>query len=53
MTEEKEVYFSEYCPRCKHEDVEESDPYQPCNDCLNEPFGMNSHKPAKFEEATE
>lgn len=50
MDHEKEVYFHQYCPRCKHKDVEESDPYGKCNDCLNEPVNTDSHKPLYFEE---
>lgn len=44
----KEVFFYEYCEKCvnwKKPDVDE-----PCNECLNEPFNMNSHKPVYFKE---
>ena len=50
MDHEKEVYFHLYCPKCKNKDVEESDPYGKCNDCLNEPVNTDSHKPLYFEE---
>lgn len=46
----KEVHFGEYCSKCKHEEVKESE--DPCFDCLNEPVNLNSHKPVKYEERT-
>jgi hypothetical protein len=44
----KEVYFHEYCKKCKHEEVE--DKKDPCNECLGEPTNLYSHKPIRFEE---
>ena len=44
----KEVYFNQYCPKCKHEKLPETDDI--CNDCMTEPVNLNSHKPVKFEE---
>jgi hypothetical protein len=44
----KEVYFEEYCQKCKHEKLKESE--DPCYDCLMEAVNLNSHKPVKFEE---
>lgn len=44
----KEVYFSEYCEKCKNHDTKETD--EPCNECLDIPMRYNSHKPEKFEE---
>ena len=44
----KEVYFNEYCSKCKHEKVKDED--DPCAECLEEPVNVNSHKPVKFEE---
>ena len=44
----KEVYFNEYCDRCKYRDLPASD--EPCFECLDFPARENSHKPAKFEE---
>lgn len=46
--EYKEVYFHEYCKKCKHEDVK--DTKDPCNECLDNPTNLYSHKPVKFEE---
>ena len=51
MNHEKEVYFYEYCDRCKYQGVEESDPYGKCNDCLTASTQIDSHKPMNFEEA--
>lgn len=44
----KEVYFGEYCKKCKHKSVDSAD--DPCFDCLAEPINLNSHKPVKYEE---
>ena len=51
MTEEcKEVRFDWYCKSCKHKDVKDSD--DPCNECLDNPVNLHSHKPTKYEEET-
>lgn len=43
----KEVYFNDYCYRCKNLDKkEESDP---CYDCLAEPVREDSHIPIKYD----
>lgn len=44
----KEVYFHEYCKKCKHEKVKETE--IPCTECLEYPINLYSHKPVKFEE---
>lgn len=44
----KEVFFGEYCPKCKNRDIAESE--DPCFECLQEPVNVNSHKPVRFEE---
>lgn len=44
----KEVYFDQYCPKCKHWDKTESE--DPCYDCLEDGWNVDSHKPVKFEE---
>ena len=46
----KHVKFEDYCSRCIHKDVEESDPYKPCNDCLAEGARLNTSKPLNFKE---
>lgn len=43
---EKEVYFGEYCKKCIHE--KEPEDQDPCNDCLNNPSNIDSHKPLRF-----
>ena len=43
----KLVDFAEYCPTCKYSKNDESEP--PCDDCLEVPARMNSHKPEKWE----
>lgn len=56
----KEARFDQYCPRCKHKDVNPAENSgsdtkdlidTPCDDCLEESAHLYSHKPAKFEEA--
>ena len=44
----KEVYYNEYCPRCKHFKNSMTD--DPCNDCLTESVNLYTHRPVKFEE---
>ena len=39
----KEVYFNEYCPKCKNWEKSEAD--DPCFDCLNQGWNEDSHKP--------
>ena len=45
----KEVFFHEYCPKCKHKDTVETD--DPCNECLDNGANLDSHKPVNFKEA--
>ena len=44
----KEVYFHQYCKKCKHFKVLDAD--EPCDECLSEPLNLYSHKPTKWEE---
>lgn len=44
----KEVYFGQYCKQCKHETLDPND--EPCDECLENPMNIYSHKPVKFEE---
>lgn len=44
----KEVYFGEYCGKCKYENVPDGE--DPCNECLANPANVYSHKPVMFEE---
>lgn len=46
----KEVYFNEYCKKCKHELKKEYE--TPCDECLNNPVNTYSHKPVKWEKKT-
>ena len=48
INEYKEVYFYEYCSKCKHKDKKEEE--DPCCECLEYPVNENSHKPIKYEE---
>ncbi len=47
MNEEyREVYFYQYCPKCRYsKHPEEADP---CAECLEEPYNQESHKPVNF-----
>lgn len=44
----KEVYFGEYCCKCKYEKLDEA--VDPCHECLENPVNLYSHKPINFEE---
>lgn len=43
---EKEVFFDEYCNKCKFWDKQESE--DPCHECLNNFTNTYSHKPVMF-----
>lgn len=43
-----EVFFDVYCPTCKHRKLDGTE--EPCNECLDNPTNLYSHKPVKFEE---
>ena len=49
--EQKEVFFHLYCTHCKHKD--ESDDSDVCNDCLDTPTNVYSHKPINFKDKEE
>ena len=42
----KEVYFDQYCKTCKYKELSEDK--DPCDDFLNEPVNVYSHKPVKW-----
>ena len=46
--EYKIVDFKKYCETCKHKDVKEVK--DPCNECLDTPENLHSHKPINYEE---
>ena len=46
--EYKEVYFDQYCDKCKHKDLPEES--EVCNSCLTYAANLYSHKPINFEE---
>lgn len=45
------VYFGKYCKSCKHEKLEENEP--PCDECLEHPVNLNSHKPINYEDKSD
>lgn len=47
-SEDKLVYFHEYCDKCRHTKLAETD--DPCYECLANPCNTDSHKPVYFEE---
>lgn len=47
----KIVLFDQYCPTCKHKDLDENK--EPCEECLSNPINLYSHRPIKWEEAEE
>lgn len=42
------VYFGKYCKTCKHESLDENE--RPCDECLENPINLNSHKPVNYED---
>ena len=48
MNNTKEVYFHEWCNKCKYGPLMEHQ--EPCNTCLGAPMNFDSHKPTKYEE---
>lgn len=50
MNEIKEVYYKDYCKKCKYVKLKEHE--DPCNDCLGQPYNYNSHKPIHFKEGS-
>ena len=47
----KEVYFNEYCKKCKNVNTSETE--DPCNECLAHGWNDDSHKPIRFKEKEE
>ena len=47
-SENKEVYFNEYCDSCKHNGLPDTE--DPCNWCLTNTTNLYSHKPVNYEE---
>lgn len=48
---ELEVYFHEYCKTCKFKDTSETE--EPCNECLDNPMNLYSHKPVNYKKDEE
>ena len=44
----KEVYFDKYCKTCKHSKKKDNE--EPCDECLESPTNLNSHRPVCWEE---
>lgn len=42
----KEVYFDQYCKKCKYSDLDEAE--DPCDECLSHPTNIYSHKPINY-----
>lgn len=42
----KEVYYKDYCPKCKYWENDEWS--EPCDDCLSKAGREYSHKPEHF-----
>ena len=47
----KEVLFGEFCPECEF--VEKFENEEPCDECLEQFYNQDSHKPVKFKEKVE
>lgn len=44
---QKEVNFKAWCPHCSYYKLEEVK--SPCNECLNQPWNLNSTRPVNFD----
>lgn len=44
----KEVLFGKFCPECEF--AEKSENEEPCDECLEQFYNQDSHKPVKFKE---
>ena len=44
----KEVWFDEYCKTCEYSKNKEDE--KPCDECLNEPVNLHSHKPVHWKD---
>lgn len=44
------VEFDQYCKTCQYEKNAETDP--PCDECLEHPVNLNSHRPFCYERRT-
>lgn len=44
----KEVYFDKYCKTCKHSKKKDNE--EPCDECLENPTNLHSHRPVCWEE---
>lgn len=47
-SQEREVYYYKWCATCEFKDVPEAD--EPCNECLGQPYNIDSHKPVNYKE---
>lgn len=46
--EYKEVYFDKFCKKCEYEKTENTK--EPCDECLENPVNLYSHKPVNWKE---
>lgn len=49
--EYKIVKFDQYCKTCKHWKENDEGHEYPCNECLENPTNLYSHRPVNWEEA--
>lgn len=47
MDSTKEVYFHKYCSKCLYKN-EDPDTGDHCDECLDNPVNIDSHKPVMF-----
>ena len=47
----KFVHYNDYCKTCEH--YEEDEASDACNECLNNPVNVNSHKPVNYKEKSQ
>lgn len=47
----KEVFFDKYCKTCEYKELSEED--EKCNECLNNPVNLYSHRPVNWKKKGE
>lgn len=47
---EKIVNYDEYCETCMFYPCDPGNDDNPCNDCLNNPVNIDSHKPIHYKD---
>ena len=47
---EKIVKYDQWCHKCEYYKANPSDEGNPCEECLSQPYNIDSHQPTMFKE---